>query len=209
MQSRLFRIMIVAAFFVTAPVALEAQARGRAQTDRLRLSAWAGGVTSGGGFSQGEDFFRFDDGESFIEDHAFGAALHLAFSGGLSVGIEGLISNPDYVRYDRDEGIELGRGDASVYGLMASAALTGTPGNISFILSGGAGFFSWDVEELDGRNSDFALDFGIGLDYRFARRLVLFGDYTWWWVYHEKDDNVVTNTARLNMLRAGLRVVLL
>jgi hypothetical protein len=209
MQSRLFRIMTVATLLVTAPVALEAQARGGPQTDRLRLSAWAGGFTSGGGFSQGDVFFQFDERDTFIDDFAFGAALRYAFSGGLAVGIEGVLSNPDYIRFDRDEGTELGRGEASVFGLMASAALTGTPGRVSFILSGGAGFFSWDIEELGERNSDIALDFGIGLDYRFARRLILFGDYTWWWVYHEKDEGIVTNTARMNMLRAGLRVVVL
>jgi predicted porin len=87
--------------------------------------------------------------------------------------------------------------------------MTGAPGRVSFMLSGGVGFFSWDVEELGERNSDIALDFGVGLDYRLNRRLILFGDYTWWWVYHEKDDNIVTNTARMNILRAGLRLVVI
>jgi predicted porin len=209
MQSRLFRNIMVTTLFVTIPVALEAQVRGGEQTDRLRLSAWAGGFTSGGGFSQGDDFFQFDDRDSFINDYAFGAALRYAFSGGLSVGVEALFANPDYVRFDRVEGTELSRGEASLYGLMASASMTGAPGRVSFMLSGGVGFFSWDVEELGERNSDIALDFGVGLDYRLNRRLILFGDYTWWWVYHEKDDNIVTNTARMNILRAGLRLVVI
>jgi hypothetical protein len=37
---------------------------------------------------------------------------------------------------------------------------------------------------------------------------VVFGDYGWWWVYHEKDDNIVSNTVRVNTLRAGIRFVL-
>lgn len=208
MKSRPLTFLFMAVILAAAPANLEAQVRG-GQRDRLKVSGWAGGFTSMGGFSQDSSFFQFDDSSGLFDDFAFGGSVRYGFAGGMSAGVEALFSKPSYIRYDRTAGTELGRGTASVYGLLASASLTGTPGNVSFILSGGAGFFSWDVDELDGTNRDIALDFGIGVDYRLSSRLILFGDYTWWWVYHEKDDDVVTNTARLNLLRAGLRVVVL
>lgn len=207
MQSRPCLFVIIATLFAALPAGSHAQARA-VPNDRLTLSAWAGGFTNSGGFSHGDSFFQFDDGSGFPGDPLFGGALRYGVSSSLSLGVEAFVSSPDYIEFDRDDGTELGRGTAGLFGLMATGNMTGAPGRISFILSGGAGIFSWDVDEIGGRNTDLALTFAVGIDYRAARRIVLFGDYGWWWVYHEKDENIVSNTVRLNTLRAGIRFVL-
>lgn len=201
MQSRLSACLIAVTILVALPASGAAQSRVR--PSRLSVAGWVGDFNKFGGFSQGQDFFQFDDGTL-----AFGGAAHYGFNSGLSVGLEAVFSSPDYVRYDRDQGDELGTGSADVFGLMANARLYGTPGAITIVATGGFGFFSWDVAELGSRNNDFALQAGIGLEYRALSRVGVFGDYTWWWIYHDKDDTVVTNTVRNNAFRGGIRLIL-
>jgi len=189
-----------ASALASAPVA--AQSRPPQPGERLTFSASLGGFTDMGGFSQDDDFYAFD------KTLVWGAGLHYGLNGGMSIGLDGLIGKPDYKRFQRTQGTELGNGTADFLSVLASARLSGSPGPLGVFLAGGAGMFRWNLDEI-GANTDLALTVGIGAELEVAGRLSVFAEYGSWWVYHEKDDSVVKNTARHTLLRAGGRIGIL
>jgi hypothetical protein len=172
---------------------------------RIWLSGMAGLFTNMGGFSDGpNDFYQFDEREL-----AYGGALHVDTRFGFMVGIEGLYARPGYVRYDRAQVAPINEDDAGVLAGMLSVRLSGGGGgSLGIYFAGGIGVFQWDVPDLGEKNTDFALNGLVGVEYTRFRRTPLFLEYGQWWVYHEKED-VQTNTAKHTLLRAGIRLGLL
>lgn len=196
---RLIPLTIFVALVAAVPA--DAQRPGFTSGSRLWVSAWAGGFTDLGGYSQEAEFLQFDGA------FAWGGGLHVDLGNGMAVGVDGSLAEPEYTRFDRtDPGTELGRDKATVLTLLASARLQGTPGPLGVFLNGGAGIVSWDVPSLPSRNTDLAFTIGIGLELKMQSKAALFAEYGSWWIYHEKDENVVKNTVRGTVLRAGARL---
>lgn len=172
---------------------------------RVWITGWAGRFTALGGFSDGEldSFFRFNDAT------AFGGGLHVAANPGLVLGVDVLYARPSYERFNRDDASSQGVGDAKAGSALASLRLAAGGGLLGLYLSAGAGVFAWDLEdpELDeGWDLDLALQIAAGLEYAFHRRARLFAEYGQWWVYHQKDDEIQSNTANHNLIRLGARL---
>lgn len=168
---------------------------------RLFISASAGRFTDFGGFSDDQNtFFSFKDAT------AFSGSVHFRPGQGAQFGVDVIWSRPAYERFDRDFPPTLvASGDATTVAALASARLAGGGGQLGLYLTGAAGAFFWNVEELGGRATDPALMIGIGLDYALRGAAALFGEYGQWWVYHEKDETVKKNTANHTLIRFGLR----
>lgn len=210
MPYRSLFVLLAGLLSAAPPSALEAQTgRGPAGFGgRVIVSGWTGGYVSNGGFSDGTNFFQFDTGSGlFSGGSAYGGAIHFTVTQEIQIGVEGVFSNQDYTRYDRDDATDNSPGTARVKAIMANARLMGAPGQFALVANGGAGFVSWDLDDEIGDEKDLALEFGLGLDYRGLSRVMPFAEYTWWWMFHEKDENIVSNTMRQQLLRAGLRLV--
>jgi opacity protein-like surface antigen len=203
--NRILRASLFAvAFAATALAGATEPAAAQSGGSRVWVTGWAGRFTSIGGFSDQEldAFFRFDDAM------AFGGGVHMPVSQGVLVGIEVLYASPTYERFNRDSATAQGQGDAKVASALASLRLAGGSGVLGLYLTGGAGIFAWDVDDPDlddGWDMDLAFEIGAGVEYAVIPRARLFGEYTYWWVYHQKDDAVRKNTANLNLLRVGAR----
>lgn len=179
---------------------LAAQRRAAFDPPRVWASAWAGYFTDFGGFSDDQNtFFGFD------KSLALGGSVHFQPRQSAQFGVELLYARPAYRRFDRDSLSVVATGDASVTAALASLRMAGGAGGVGLYLSAAGGAFFWNVAELDGRDADPALTLGIGLDYALRRNALLFGEYSQWWVYHQKDDAVQKNTANHTLLRGGIR----
>jgi len=197
-----------AAALIAALAALSmAAGTGAAQEGRSRiwLSGWAGGIVDIRGFSEEATnaFYRFDD------TIGFGAGIHRAMGGGPIIGIDVAFSRPSYERFDRNTAMPHSSGDARVAAGLASVRLQGGGGILGVYLSAGAGVVAWDLDDPELENGwdiDPALQLGGGVEYRAHARLRLFAEYGYWWIYHQKDETVVRNTATHNLVRAGARV---
>lgn len=197
----LLRGSLTVALVAAGPVHAQRPAVGG---PRFWVSAWAGGFTDLGGFSQ-EDFFLQFDGTI-----AWGAGAHVALRSGMVIGVDGLFARPEYARFDRTSaGPELGRDRADVSAWLASVRFQGNPGPLGVFFTGAAGLVSWDVPDFQSKNTDPALSAGLGLELRMRLNFVLFAEYGSWWIYHEKTEDVVRNTVRGTVLRAGARFGLL
>ena len=179
-----------------------AQAPRRSQP-RVWIAAWGATFTNMGGFSDGTTFNSFDG------TYALGASLHVSTGAGILLGIDALYTQPDYTQFDRETRDELARDQATVMGAVVSARLASGGGPLGIYLGGGAGIFSWDLPDLEEKKVDPALTVGIGAEYALRARLGLFAQYDQWWVYHEKDEMVQSNTANHSLLRVGARLGLL
>jgi hypothetical protein len=183
-----------------AAAPLSAQRRAPAGPPRLTVSAYGGRFIDFGGFSDDQDtFFNFEDAT------AFGGSLHYRPGQGAQYGVDVLWTRPAYRRFDRTTRVVLASGNATAVAAMASARFSGGGGPLGLYLAGEAGAFFWNAAELDGRQTDPALVLGVGLDYSLRGLATLFGEYSQWWVYHEKDESVVKNTANHTVIRFGLR----
>ena len=195
-----FALAFAASAFALMPDPVDAQLGA----PRVWITGWAGRFTSIGGFSDGEldAFFRFDDAT------AFGGGVHVPVSPGLLVGVDVLYASPTYERFSRDDASSQGQGDAKVASALASLRLAGGTGILGLYLSGGGGIFAWDLDDPeldDGWDMDLGLEVAAGVEYSVVRRARLFAEYAYWWVYHQKDDAVRSNTANHNLLRFGAR----
>ncbi len=174
-------------------------------TPRTWFTGWLGGFADIGGFSEEgpNAFYRFDGAFSF------GAGVHRALGqSGPVVGVDVLLSKANYERFARSAGAPEGSGEARILSALASTRLEGG-GLLGFYLSAGAGLFAWDLDDPDledGYDFDPALQLAAGLEYRLQARLRLFADYGQWWVFHEKDPTIVSNTANHNLVRVGVRL---
>jgi hypothetical protein len=172
---------------------------------RVWVSGWAGRFTSLGGFSDGDldAFFRFDDAT------AFGAGAHFTVSPGLVLGLDALYGTSSYQRFNRDDASAQGEGDAKVGSALASLRMAGGGGILGLYLSAGGGVFAWDLDDAEleeGWDLDLALQIAAGLEYAFHTRARLFAEYGQWWVYHQKDDEIQSNTPNHNLIRVGARL---
>jgi len=181
---------------------LAAQRRAVFNLPRLYVSGWAGRFTDFGGFSDDENtYFRFD------KANAFGGSLHVRVGQTALLGVDLVYAKPAYDRFNDSTPPQIfASGDASTLGAVATARLMGGGSLAGVYVTGGAGGWFWTVPDLGGREFDPALMGGIGLDYALRRPLTLFGEYSQWWVYHEKSGNVVKNTANHTLIRLGLRL---
>jgi len=183
-------------------IAVDAHAQGpRARRSLLEANAWAGTFTDMSGFSDGPVFYRFDG------KLAFGGGIHVSTRAGIMIGVEGLYTKPAYRGFATDSlrPEPISSDDATVWSALASARFAGGGGLLAIYLGGAAGIMSWDVPDIGERQTDPALSLGIGVDLYVLRYVVLFGQYDQWWVYHEKDGDIQSNTANPNLLRFGLR----
>lgn len=176
----------------------------RSSVPRVYLSAWGGGFTDIGGFTETDVDAYF----AFQRTVAYGGSLHVLVGQGLVLGIDGSWARPSYERRDRLAGTLLNEGEASVASGLLSVRLTGSGGGgLSPYLTGGAGVFAYEVPEPDLKewDMDFALSGGAGIDYRFLQRLGLFLEYGRVWAYHQKGD-AERNTANHDLVRLGTRI---
>ncbi len=180
---------------------------GRAQRPRFGrgplvwASGWAGRLSGQGGFSNGPvDFF------SLRNAFAYGGSLHFVPGAGVALGVDAVLSRPDYTRFDRTQRIELSSGQAKLLAFLGSLRLQGSPGPIGVFLTGGVGVARWDIPELGGTNTDPALQIGAGLEYRYGRHIALFAQYDQWWIYHDKTEGVAKNKVSPTLLRFGARL---
>jgi hypothetical protein len=184
-----------------APAAFAYALGRRARRSLLVLNGWAGPVTDMNGFSHNGNFYRFDG------KLAFGGGIQLSTRAGILLGLEGLYSKVDYQGFATDSvpPVLVASDEATLMSGFATARLAGGGGLISIYLAGAAGIVSWDLPDIGERTVDPALSLGIGVDLFAFRYVVVFGQYDQWWIYHEKDDDDVSNTANTNLLRFGLR----
>jgi len=179
-----------------------AQQRPNFMLPRIYLTGWAGRFTHLDGFSDAEStYFAFDDA------YAFGGSVHIRAGQTALLGADVVYARPAYVRYGSGNPPDmLSSGTASTLGAVISTRLSGSGGLSGIYVTGGAGGWFWDLPELDGKQFDPVLTAGAGLDYALRPQLSLFGEYSQWWVYHEKSGDVVNNTANHTLIRAGLRL---
>lgn len=178
-----------------------AQAPPRVQQPRVAASFWGGAFTSFDGFVDPalDEFFNFD------ASLAYGGGLHVRINEGVVLGVNGIYSKPDYARSERTTGEQLAGGEATVTAALASARLlTGGGGALGLYLSLGIGAFAYDVPELGGRDVDFALEAGAGLEYLFSRHFAAFLEFGQFWVWHQAAGDA-QNRANHNLLRLGAR----
>ncbi len=199
-----FRIrtaLLVAALGLAGAGPVAAQRRANFILPRVYLSGWAGRFTTFGGFSDAENtYFRFNDAT------AFGGGVHIRTGQTALLGVDVVYARPSYDRFDNSSPPQIIASDkARTLGTVVSARLMGGGGLAGVYVTGGAGGWFWDVPELNGWQFDPALMAGVGLDYAVRRQLTLFGEYSQWWVFHEKSGSVVKNTANHTLFRFGLR----
>jgi hypothetical protein len=198
-------MLALAALLFGAGDALAQRGRPQAPVQRAKLwlTGWGGDFTKFGGFSDGEPaaFFHFEDAI------AYGGGLHYMISPSILIGVDGLYSKPEFVQLDLDSGDELDRGDATVAsGLVSARLLAGGGGALGLYLTGGVGVFAYDVPILGERDSDFAFEAGIGLEYGRWKRFGFFGEYGQFWVYHQKTERSTSNKTNHTLFKLGLRV---
>jgi hypothetical protein len=195
-------VLLLATLGLAHAGSVSAQRRANVVMPRVWVSGWAGRFTDFGGFSDEQNtYFRFDDAT------AFGGSLHVRAGQTALLGVDLVYASPSYDRFDDSTPPQIvASGDARTLGAVATARLLGGGSLAGVYVTGGAGGWFWDVPELDGREFDPALMGGIGLDYTLRRPISLFGEYSQWWVYHQKSGNVVKNTANHTLLRLGFRL---
>jgi hypothetical protein len=201
MSRTLARTLLFALALAGLPLAPAcAQRRAGFSMPRVWLSAWAGRFVDFGGFSDDQNtFFQFDDAT------AFGGSVHVRPGQLAQLGIDVVWSRPAYQRFDRETVEVMSSGEATTLAALASLRLAGGGGPLGLYLTGAAGAFIWNLEELGGRETDPAATIGIGVDYALPANAMLFGEYGQWWVFHQKDDTVEKNTAKHTLFRFGLR----
>lgn len=205
MHARRAGLLALAALLFTAGDAFAQRGRQQApiQRAKLWLTGWGGRFTNFGGFSDGEPpaFFDFEDAT------AYGGGIHYVVTPSVLIGVDGAYSKPAFVRLDLDSGDELDRGDATVAsGLVSARLLAGGGGALGLYLTGGAGIFAYDVPVLGERDSDFAFEAGIGLEYGRWAHFGFFGEYGQYWVYHQKTERSTSNKTNHTLFKLGLRV---
>jgi hypothetical protein len=188
--------------FLLLAIAVDAGAQGpRVRRSLLEVNAWAGPFTDMSGFSDGPAFYSFDG------KLGLGGGIHVSTTAGIMIGVEGFYTKPSYNAFatGTTEPDTVATGEATVWSALASARFAGGGGILAIYLAGGAGVMSWDIPDVGERKTDLALTLGLGVDLYVLRYVIIFGQYDNWWVYHEKDEDIQSNTANPNVLRFGLR----
>jgi len=142
-----------------------------------------------------------------FDDNGFGvgAALQREFGQGLIIGVEGTWAKTKYQRTDLETQQTTPQGDAAIATAMVSGRFAyGGGGPVGIYLTGGAGAISYNLDDLDGWNSDFALRAGTGIEYMMRRNLGLALEWNRIWGYHEKED-LQAGRQNHNLLRLTAR----
>jgi opacity protein-like surface antigen len=137
----------------------------------------------------------------------FGAALQRQMGQSLRLGVDGSLARPKFEMQELDTESVREEGTASI----ATAMVTGrygyaAGGDIGFYLSGGIGTIAYKLADL-GWNTDFALQGGTGLEYRFDGNKAVALEWGRTWGYHEKEGlggGNQTHSALKLALRFGL-----
>jgi hypothetical protein len=66
--------------------------------------------------------------------------------------------------------------------------------------------FAYDVPVLGERDTDLAIEAGVGLEYGRWRRFGFFGEYGQFWVYHQSTVRSTSNRTSHTLFKLGLRV---
>jgi opacity protein-like surface antigen len=126
-----------------------------------------------------------------FDDNAFGfgATLHRQMGQSLMLGIDASYARPRYERRELESDVLLGEGTAAIATALATGRYGYTGGgDIGFYLAGGVGTIAYNLEDLDGWNTDLALQAGTGLEYRFAPNRAVALEWGRTWGYHEKES---------------------
>lgn len=136
----------------------------------------------------------FDDPDTesrwVFDDNAFGLGLNYfrEFGSGLLLGADISFARPAYERRELDAPTVIGSGTATVATAMLTGQLAyGGGSDLGFYLTGGLGTIAYNLEDVGGWNSDFALRAGTGLQYRVNRGTTLFLEWGRLWGYHERE----------------------
>jgi opacity protein-like surface antigen len=143
-----------------------------------------------------------------FDDNAWGlgARLHRDVAQGLLLGVDASFARPAYERRSLDTGGVVASGTATVASAMANGRFAyGGASQVGFYLTGGIGTIAYQLEDLDGWNTDLALMAGSGLEYRFQRSAALALEWGRIWGYHEK-EGLGGGSQRHSMLKLALRL---
>ncbi|HEX6308208.1 MAG TPA: outer membrane beta-barrel protein [Longimicrobiales bacterium] len=179
-------ILLAAGMIAATPLALRAQMAGPAGAPKTWVSAYGLMYT---GVSNLDDpdtssRWRFDDNA-----FGFGASLQRQLGTSLMIGVDASVARPEYERRDLTTDIVAGRGTASIATAMATGRYGYAGGGaIGFYLDGGIGMIAYRLEDLGFWNTDFALQAGTGLEYRFDRNKAVALEWGRTWGYHEEED---------------------
>ena len=181
---RINLLLATIAFLFAAQAALSAQMR----PFRSGPSTW---VSAYGLMYTGMDGFEDPDSDSrwSFEDNTlgFGATLLRQLGQGVLIGADVSLAKPEYEAVDLSTSDTM-PGTARVGTAMLLGRIAyGGSADLGFYLTGGIGAIGYDLEHLDGWNTDFALRAGTGLEYRFQPSGAVFLEWGRLWGYHEKE----------------------
>jgi opacity protein-like surface antigen len=180
-------LIVGLAFTLIAAATLTAQMRPRLTAPPNWVSVYGQMYTGMGTFEDPDSDSRWE-----FADNSFGlgAALQRQFGQTVLLGVDLSLARPDYEarRLSGPDTVSKISGGSTV----ATATLLGRAGyggasDLGFYLTGGLGTIAYKLEHLDGWNSDFALRFGTGLEYRYRPSGSLFLEWGKIWGYHEKE----------------------
>jgi hypothetical protein len=125
-----------------------------------------------------------------FDDNAFGLGLlvNREFGQGLLLGADVSFARPAYERRALGATTVIASGTSTVATALLSGQLAyGGAADLGFYLTGGLGTIAYNLEDVGGWNSDFALRAGTGLQYRPGSRTTLFLEWGRIWGYHEQE----------------------
>jgi hypothetical protein len=146
-----------------------------------------------------------ETGRWTFSDNAFGAGGNLLrqFGPSLLLGVDVSYARPSYERTVGSDVVA--SGDAQILTAMGTGRMAyGGGSELGFYLTGGLGTIAYNLSDLDGWNSDFALRAGTGLEYRFANDRAAYLEWGRIWGYHEQ-EGVSGGRAQHSNLKLGLR----
>jgi opacity protein-like surface antigen len=159
-------LMLAAAAMAFTPVSAQAQRQFGVEPPDTWVSVYGLMYTNVSGLNDPDS-----DSEWVFDDNAFGLGMTLQRQVGqsLMLGIDGSYARPRYERHVIGTDVIVASGTASIATAMASGRYGYSGGgDIGFYLAGGIGTVAYQLEDLDGWNTDFALQAGTGLEYRFG-----------------------------------------
>jgi hypothetical protein len=139
-----------------------------------------------------------------FSDNAFGFGANILreFGRSLLLGVDVSYATPSY---EIENGLLTSSGDAKIVTAMGTGRMAyGGGAELGFYLTGGIGTIAYNLDELDGWNTDFALRAGTGLEYRFSPARAAYLEWGRFWGYHET-DGVQGGTTNHSNLKLGVR----
>jgi opacity protein-like surface antigen len=178
-------LLVTIAFLFAAPAALAAQVRPLGSGPGTWVSAYGQMYTGMDGFEDPDSDSRWS-----FEDNTLGVGVGLLRQFGQSVliGADLSFAKPEYEAEHLTIQDSTATGSATVgTAMLLGRVAYGGSAQLGFYLTGGIGAIGYDLEHLDGWNTDFALRAGTGLEYRFQPSGAVFLEWGRIWGYHEKE----------------------